>query len=85
MHVAALSKEDRHVAGLWPALWCPVRDLNPEPADSDCSGVDSCRKLWKPVRHRQIRGFSPLGTCGWLWLIVAKRCGEKCVLWRPNT
>jgi hypothetical protein len=40
MHVAALSKEDRHVAGLWPAPWCAVRDLNPEPADSDYSVVD---------------------------------------------
>jgi hypothetical protein len=31
------------------------------------------------LRRNAICSFSPLGTCGWLWLLVAKRCGEKCV------
>ena len=35
-------------------LWCAVRELNPQPADSDYSPVDSCRQLWKPLRHNGI-------------------------------
>ena len=72
-------KEDRHLQAYDLHLWCAVRDLNPEPADSDYSVVVSCRELCKPLRHNEIRDFSPLGGCGWLWLDVAKRCGEKCV------
>ena len=34
---------------------CAVRELNPQPADSDYSLVVSCRWLSKPLRHNEIR------------------------------
>ena len=36
-------KEDRPLQAYDLHLWCAVRDLNPEPADSDYSVVDCCR------------------------------------------
>ena len=33
--------------------------------------------LWKLLRHKEICTFSPLGSCGWLWLVVVKRCAEN--------
>jgi hypothetical protein len=33
---------------------CAVRELNPQPADSEHSVVDSCAKLWKPLRDNGI-------------------------------
>ena len=55
---------------------CAVRDLNPEPADSDSSVVVSCRLLWKPLRYNEICDFSPLGACSWLWLVSCT--GDPC-------
>ena len=60
-------------------VWCAVRELNPQPADSDYSVVRSRRWLWKPLRHNEIGLFSPPDACCWLWILVVKRCGEKCV------
>ena len=34
---------------------CAVRELNPQPADSDYSPVDSCRRLWKPLCRNESR------------------------------
>jgi hypothetical protein len=64
---------------------CAVRELNPQPADSDYSPVPMCRLPWKPLRRNEIRDFSPPDVHGQLSLFVVKRCGEKCVCWRPPT
>jgi len=35
-------EEDRHSQACDLHLWCAVRELNPQPADSDYSVVDGC-------------------------------------------
>jgi|BarGraNGADG00212_1021973.scaffolds.fasta_scaffold52141_1 hypothetical protein len=56
---------------------CAVRDLNPEPADSDYSLVGSCRypAVETIASQRDLRFL----TIGNLWLVVAI-CGQK--MWR---
>ena len=73
------SEEDRHPQAGDLHIWCAVRELNPQPADSDYSPVTTCRLPWKPLRCNEIRDLSPPDGCRQLSLPVAKRCGEKCV------
>src|ERR1035437_5727814 len=61
MWVAIHPEMDRHP---FRAQSCAVRDLNPEPADSDYSLMRSCGWLWKPLRRNEIRRISPLAGCG---------------------
>ena len=62
-------------------LWCAVRELNPQPADSDYSSGPRRRMLWKPLCRNEIPRFSPLDIYGQLSSFVVKTCGEKCVCW----
>jgi len=72
-------EEDRHPQACDLHLWCAVRELNPQPADSDYSPVDTHGNHWKPLRHNEIQRLSPLDIHGHLSLAVVKRCVEKCV------
>ena len=52
-------------------LWCAVRELNHQPADSDYSVVGSRAWLWKPLHRNEFRDsdhWTSVVNCRCLWL-----------------